>query len=297
MVAKQRWKPMDKREKIATVLSSFYDQEQVSPRLQEAILYSVHAGGKRIRPLILLETLEGFEIELQEAHYQVAAALEMIHTGSLIHDDLPAMDDDDYRRGRLTNHKQFDEATAILAGDSLFLDPYGLIAQVDLRPDLALRVIAELSQASGTLGMVGGQMLDIEGEEQDLTLEQVYAIHSHKTGKLLAFPFKAAGIMAEQDSETLDKLEEVGLLVGTAFQVRDDILDVTASFEDLGKTPQKDLAAEKATYPSLLGLEQSYTILNDSLNKARAIFRQLEADKGFKPEKIIEILERLRLHA
>ncbi|WP_019777672.1 polyprenyl synthetase family protein, partial [Streptococcus sobrinus] len=122
-------------------------------------------------------------------------------------------------------------------------------------------------------------------------------IHSHKTGKLLAFPFKAAGIMAEQDSETLDKLEEVGLLVGTAFQVRDDILDVTASFEDLGKTPQKDLAAEKATYPSLLGLEQSYTILNDSLNKARAIFRQLEADKGFKPEKIIEILERLRLHA
>ena len=297
MVVKQKWKQMTKLEKIDAALKEFYEQSQVSPRLMEAILYSVHAGGKRIRPLLLLETLEGFGIELTKAHYQVAAALEMIHTGSLIHDDLPAMDDDDYRRGRLTNHKQFDEATAILAGDSLFLDPYGLIAQADLQPSIALALIADLSQASGSFGMVAGQMLDIEGEEQTLTLDQVYTIHSHKTGKLLAFPFKAAGLLAQQASAILAQLEEVGLLVGTAFQVRDDILDVTASFEELGKTPQKDVAAQKATYPSLLGLEQSYSILNDSLDKAGAIFHKLEVDRDFNPEKILKILERLRLHA
>lgn len=288
---------MVKREKLDAALAKFYEQGPVSNRLQEAILYSIHAGGKRIRPLILLETLEGFGITLKESHYQVAAALEMVHTGSLIHDDLPAMDNDDYRRGRLTNHKQFDEATAILAGDSLFLDPYGLITQTDLKSEIIVALIAELSQAAGTFGMVGGQMLDIEGEEQALTLEQVYAIHSHKTGKLLAFPFKAAGIIAEQDSDTLAKLEKVGLLVGTSFQVRDDILDLTASFADLGKTPQKDLTAQKATYPSLLGLDESYRILNDSLDHAEAIFQKLKADKGFIPDKILEILERLRLYA
>ncbi|EHI73985.1 dimethylallyltransferase [Streptococcus criceti] len=288
---------MVKREKLDAALAKFYEQGPVSNRLQEAILYSIHAGGKRIRPLILLETLEGFGITLKESHYQVAAALEMVHTGSLIHDDLPAMDDDDYRRGRLTNHKQFDEATAILAGDSLFLDPYGLITQTDLKSETIVALIAELSQAAGTFGMVGGQMLDIEGEEQALTLEQVYAIHSHKTGKLLAFPFKAAGIIAEQDSDILAKLEKVGLLVGTSFQVRDDILDLTASFADLGKTPQKDLTAQKATYPSLLGLDESYRILNDSLDRAEVIFQKLKADKGFIPDKILEILERLRLYA
>lgn len=288
---------MVKREKLDAALAKFYEKGPVSNRLQEAILYSIHAGGKRIRPLILLETLEGFGITLKESHYQVAAALEMVHTGSLIHDDLPAMDDDDYRRGRLTNHKQFDEATAILAGDSLFLDPYGLITQTDLKFETIVALIAELSQAAGTFGMVGGQMLDIEGEEQALTLEQVYAIHSHKTGKLLAFPFKAAGIIAEQDSDILAKLEKVGLLVGTSFQVRDDILDLTASFADLGKTPQKDLTAQKATYPSLLGLDESYRILNDSLDHAEAIFQKLKADKGFIPDKILEILERLRLYA
>lgn len=288
---------MVKREKLDAALAKFYEQGPVSNRLQEAILYSIHAGGKRIRPLILLETLEGFGITLKESHYQVAAALEMVHTGSLIHDDLPAMDNDDYRRGRLTNHKQFDEATAILAGDSLFLDPYGLITQTDLKSEIIVALIAELSQAAGTFGMVGGQMLDIEGEEQALTLEQVYAIHSHKTGKLLAFPFKAAGIIAEQDSDILAKLEKVGLLVGTSFQVRDDILDLTASFADLGKTPQKDLTAQKATYPSLLGLDESYRILNGSLDRAEAIFQKLKADKGFIPDKILEILERLRLYA
>ncbi|MFC3931984.1 polyprenyl synthetase family protein [Streptococcus dentapri] len=288
---------MDKCAKIDRAIRSYYQAPLVSPRLVEAILYSVEAGGKRIRPLILLNILEGFGLTLTEAHYQVAAALEMIHTGSLIHDDLPAMDDDDYRRGRLTNHKKFDEATAILAGDSLFLDPFAVLAQADLKSEILLALIKELSQASGTFGMVGGQMLDIEGEEKSLSHKQLYAVHSNKTGKLLAFSFKAAGLIAEQTLTVLDQLWQAGLMMGTAFQVRDDILDLTADFDELGKTPNKDLRAEKSTYPSLFGLDRSYQILEESLDQATAIFKDLQENTDFIPDNIIEIIERLRLHA
>lgn len=281
---------------IDQAISAYYDQSQVADRLKEAILYSVDSGGKRIRPLILLTLLEGFGLTLQPAHYQVAASVEMIHTGSLIHDDLPAMDNDDYRRGRLTNHKQFDEATAILAGDSLFLDPFGLLAGVDFPADVRLSLIRELSEASGTYGMVGGQMLDMMGEGQQLTVEELQAIHANKTGKLLTFPFVAAGLIAELDSQLVADLRTAGELVGLAFQVRDDILDVTASFEELGKTPQKDLTAHKSTFPSLLGLEQSYQILNTALDQASAIFQILEKTKGFQSQHMLELLERLRCH-
>ena len=288
---------MDKLQGIDAAIRRFYGQEAVSEELIEAILYSVDAGGKRIRPLILLELLEGFGLDLTEAHFDVAAALEMIHTGSLIHDDLPAMDDDDYRRGRLTSHKKFDEATAILAGDSLFLDPFGLLAGADLPAPVLVDLIQALSAASGTFGMVGGQVLDMKGEGQDLNLDQLSAIHANKTGRLLAFPFEAAGIIAQQSKEVRQQLFEAGQLVGHAFQVRDDILDVTASFDELGKTPMKDLFAEKSTYPSLLGLEKSYEILEESLHQAQAIFKDLQQQVGFDPEKILEMLERLRLYA
>lgn len=288
---------MDKLQGIDAAIRRFYGQEAVSEELIEAILYSVDAGGKRIRPLILLELLEGFGLDLTEAHFDVAAALEMIHTGSLIHDDLPAMDDDDYRRGRLTSHKKFDEATAILAGDSLFLDPFGLLAGADLPAPVLVDLIRALSAASGTFGMVGGQVLDMKGEGQDLNLDQLSDIHANKTGRLLAFPFEAAGIIAQQSLEVRNQLFEAGQLVGHAFQVRDDILDLTASFEEIGKTPKKDLLAEKSTYPSLLGLEKSYEILKESLDQAQAIFKDLQQQVGFYPEKILEMLERLRLYA
>ena len=160
---------MDKLTQIDKAIRRYYNsQEPVSKDLIEAILYSIDSGGKRIRPLLLLELLEGFGYELTPAHYDVAAALEMIHTGSLIHDDLPAMDNDDYRRGRLTNHKKFDEATAILAADSLFLDASGLIAETDLEATIKVRLIQMLSRFSGTFGMVGGQMLDMMGEGKQL---------------------------------------------------------------------------------------------------------------------------------
>ena len=289
---------MDKLNEINQAIRRYYAQSDVvSLDLIEAILYSVEAGGKRIRPLIFLEILEGFGIELTEGHFDVAAALEMIHTGSLIHDDLPAMDDDDYRRGRLTNHKKFDEATAILAGDSLFLDPFGLVTNAALSADTKVRLIAELSQASGTYGMVGGQMLDMKGEERKLNLSELQMIHANKTGKLLTFPVVAAGIVANLAADDLKSLRKAGSLVGLAFQVRDDILDVTATFEEIGKTPKKDLFADKATYPSLLGLEKSYDILNQSIDQALAIFQKLSETQAFNAEKITKMIERLRLNA
>lgn len=290
---------MTKREKIDAAIRDYYQKKNlpVSHELITAIIYSVDGGGKRIRPLIFLDLLEGFGLELTDSHFDVAASLEMIHTGSLIHDDLPAMDNDDYRRGRLTNHKKFDEATAILAGDSLFLDPFDLLAQTELSAEIRVELIQALSHASGTFGMVGGQMLDMKGEGQELDLSQLAQIHEHKTGKLLTFPFVAAGIVAQQGLEVLDNLQEAGQLIGLAFQVRDDILDVTADFEALGKTPGKDVVAEKSTYPALLGLDKSYDILEESLNKAEAIFQNLAESQGFKKDSVIEIIERLRLHA
>lgn len=290
---------MTKREKIDAAIRDYYQKKNlpVSHELITAIIYSVDGGGKRIRPLIFLDLLEGFGLELTDSHFDVAASLEMIHTGSLIHDDLPAMDNDDYRRGRLTNHKKFDEATAILAGDSLFLDPFDLLAQTELSSEIRVELIQALSHASGTFGMVGGQMLDMKGEGQELDLSQLAQIHEHKTGKLLTFPFVAAGIVAQQGLEVLDNLQEAGQLIGLAFQVRDDILDVTADFEALGKTPGKDVVAGKSTYPALLGLDKSYDILEESLNKAEAIFQNLAESQGFKKDSVIEIIERLRLHA
>ncbi|HEM4766832.1 TPA: polyprenyl synthetase family protein [Streptococcus suis] len=280
---------------LEETMAGFYEP-QVAERLNQSVLYSLQAGGKRIRPLLLLTILESFGMELKQAHYQVAACVELIHTGSLIHDDLPAMDNDDYRRGRLTNHKVYDEATAILAGDSLFLDPFGFLAQVDLPAETILALVRELSQASGTFGMVAGQVLDMAGEGQNLTLEQLQAIHANKTGKLLTFPFVAAGLIAGQLDVVINHLRQAGQLIGLAFQVRDDILDVTATFEEIGKTPQKDVLAEKSTYPALMGLEASKVFLEDSLNQAINELDQVAKQVPFSTEKIKEIIESLRIN-
>ena len=280
---------------IGLTIQEFYQSKEVSADLTETILYSVEAGGKRIRPLLLLELLEGFGLELTPAHFQVAAALEMIHTGSLIHDDLPAMDNDDYRRGRLTSHKKFGEDMAILAGDSLFLDPYGLVAMAELPSQVKVDLIAELSLAAGSFGMVAGQVLDMQGEGRKLTMDQLQTIHANKTGKLLAYPFVAAGIIAQTSQSVLGKLRQAGELLGLAFQVRDDILDVTASFEQIGKTPQKDLAAEKSTYPALLGLDGARAFFDETLEQAKSLLEQLEKESDFSAEEIQKIIESLRL--
>ena len=291
---------MNKQEKLALVesaLEEFYGDQQLAANLREAVLYSIHAGGKRIRPYLLLEVLESLQVPITLAHAQVSAALEMIHTGSLIHDDLPAMDDDDFRRGRLTNHKKFGEALAILAGDALFLDPYALISQADLPNEIKVDLIATLSLSSGSMGMVAGQVLDMEGEGKHLNLEELQTIHANKTGKLLAFPFQAAGVIAGLDENLQKQLKTVGELIGLAFQVRDDILDVTASFEEIGKTPQKDLQAEKSTYPALLGLDEAKVFCNRTLDQANEKLDVISQLVDFDKEPIVKIVESLRINA
>lgn len=283
--------------KINETIKKYYEQYPISNDLVEAILYSVDAGGKRIRPVIFLTLLSGFGIDLTDDHYKLASALEMIHTGSLIHDDLPAMDDDDYRRGQLTNHKKFDEATAILAGDSLFLDPFSMIAQArEIPATVRLDLIEELSLASGTAGMVAGQMLDIKGEQRLLSLEELQKIHANKTGRLLAYPFWAAAKVAEIDPLLVTEFKQAGEKIGLAFQIRDDILDVTASFEEIGKTPQKDLLQEKSTYPSLLGLEASKTLLNQCLDEVIHFFEKVAEQIEFEHQPILNLVESLRLN-
>ena len=289
---------MNKQEKLALVesaLEEFYGDQQLAVNLREAVLYSIHAGGKRIRPYLLLEVLDSLQVPITPAHAQVAAALEMIHTGSLIHDDLPAMDNDDYRRGRLTNHKVYGEDLAILAGDALFLDPYALIALSDLSNEIKVDLIASLSLSSGSMGMVAGQVLDMEGEGKHLNLEELQTIHANKTGKLLAFPFQAAGIIAGLDENLQKQLKSVGELIGLAFQVRDDVLDVTASFEEIGKTPQKDLQAEKSTYPALLGLDEAKVFCNRTLDQANEKLDVISQLVDFDKEPIVKIVESLRI--
>ena len=291
---------MNKQEKLDLVesaLEEFYGEQQIASNLREAVLYSIHAGGKRIRPYLLLEVLESLQVPITIAHAQIAAALEMIHTGSLIHDDLPAMDDDDFRRGRLTNHKKFGEALAILAGDALFLDPYALIARADLPNEIKIDLIASLSLASGSMGMVAGQVLDMEGEHQSLSLDELQTIHANKTGKLLAYPFQAAGVIAGLDENLQKQLKTVGELIGLAFQVRDDVLDVTASFEEIGKTPQKDLQAEKSTYPALLGLDEAKVFCNRTLDQANEKLDVISQLVDFDKEPIVKIVESLRINA
>ena len=286
----------EKLQGVEKEIEGFYEAKQIAPRLVESILYSVRAGGKRIRPLLLLELLEAFHAPILEAHFQVAAALEMIHTGSLIHDDLPAMDNDDYRRGQLTNHKKFGEDLAILAGDSLFLDAFGCVAEADLPASIRVQLIALLSDASGTAGMVAGQVLDMEGEGASLTLDQLQVIHANKTGRLLAYPFQAAGILLELEPAVATLLEEIGIHLGLAFQIRDDILDVTADFASLGKTPQKDLHAEKSTYPALLGLDGAQAYLDRELDACEDLLDHISNQVSFEGTGIKNIIERLRIH-
>ncbi len=271
-------------------LIKFYKKADIPQHLAVAVTYSLAAGGKRIRPLLFLKMLESLGVTLETAHYQVAATVEMIHAGSLIHDDLPAMDNDDYRRGQLTNHKKFDEATAILAGDALFLDPYYLLATLSLPAATVVSLVKELSFASGSLGMVAGQILDMEGEGKNLSLEQVKEIHHLKTGRMLTFPFVAAGIIAEQSEEVIAKLREIGQNLGLAFQIRDDIIDVTGTFEEIGKTPGKDQVEEKSTYVALLGLKGAQEALEELLTAVKSDLAQITSSA-----EIVEIIESLEI--
>ena len=223
--------------------------------LKKAMAYSVDAGGKRIRPLLVLATLEDIGSRSEDA-LTVACAVEMIHTYSLIHDDLPCMDDDDFRRGKPTNHKVFGEAVAVLAGDALQALAFRSLTELDSTPpEKTVAIMKLLGSASGAEGMVGGQILDMEGEEKQLSLEELETVHLNKTGALLSFCIEAGAILGDLDEEGSDRLRSYAKNIGLAFQIKDDILDITSTTEQLGKTAGSDTTSQKSTYPSLLGLE------------------------------------------
>jgi geranylgeranyl diphosphate synthase type II len=226
--------------------------------LREAMRYSLLAGGKRLRPILCLAACELAGGRAEQA-MPTAVALEMIHTMSLIHDDLPAMDNDDLRRGRPTNHKVYGEARAILAGDALLTRAFEMVAlrSPGLPAERLLAVVGELSLASGAPGLVGGQVVDLDSEGKEVDLDTLEYIHLHKTGALLRACVLSGALIAGASDELLEALRTYARGIGLAFQIIDDILDVTASSEVLGKTAGKDLSADKTTYPKLLGLEES----------------------------------------
>lgn len=254
----------------------FISEHVTEERLKESMLYSIQAGGKRIRPLLLFVTAASFKPQIELEAIQVAAALEMVHTYSLVHDDLPAMDNDDLRRGKPTNHKVFGEGLAILAGDGLLTMAFQLLSQAQIDSDKKVLLLQLLAQASGGSGMVAGQVADILGEGQSLSIEELVAIHQRKTGELIRFAIIAGGILTEQSTGTLSDLAELALYLGLAFQIRDDILDVIGTTEELGKATQKDALLEKTTYPGLLGLEGAKEALATEMAHARKVIVKLE---------------------
>jgi len=227
----------------------------IPQQLKDSMLYSLEAGGKRLRPVLMIASFEAYGTDYKKV-ISPAVALEMIHTYSLIHDDLPAMDDDDYRRGKLTNHKQFDEATAILAGDALLTYSFEIIASNDsLRDYEKVEIIRMLSKCAGPAGMVGGQVLDMEAEERQVTIGELEKIHALKTGELLKFAIHTGAYLGNARQEQLTYLHKFAHYLGLIFQVQDDILDIIGDEKKLGKRVGSDEANEKSTYPKLLGLD------------------------------------------
>lgn len=226
--------------------------------IHKAMRHSVFAGGKRLRPILCMEAGRMVAGSLPSGIEDVGAALEMLHTYSLIHDDLPALDNDDLRRGRPTCHKVFGEALAILAGDALQTQAYEVLARAQCPPVARVRIIEEIARGTGTVdGMIGGQVVDLEAEHTKPDIKMLEYIHRSKTAALLTASVVSGGLYAGGDEQTVTRLRDFGQSIGLAFQIVDDVLDVTQTSEQLGKTAGKDMAAEKVTYPALFGIEES----------------------------------------
>ncbi|MCA0970133.1 polyprenyl synthetase family protein [Halobacillus litoralis] len=245
----------EKRQLVNEQLENYVRDYSYPGRLQDAMLYSIEAGGKRLRPILLMATAEAFGVE-EVKTLAVASGLEMIHTYSLIHDDLPAMDNDDIRRGMPTSHKKFDEATAILAGDALLtLSSQVITDNEKLTDEQKVFLVRELSKASGARGMVEGQMKDMESENRSVSLEELEYIHKNKTGQLLNFAVMAGAYLGEATDFEMDQMKHMGQALGLIFQIQDDILDVTGDADKIGKPVGSDEGNHKSTYPKLLGLD------------------------------------------
>jgi len=241
----------------------------------EAMRYSLFAGGKRLRPILTLSVTETLGAEAERI-LPVAAAIEMVHTYSLIHDDLPSMDNDDLRRGKPTNHKVFGEAIAILAGDALLTAGFEQIVTAPYPPEICRQLAIELSDSIGPEGMIGGQVLDMAAQNEEVNVSQLEKMHLMKTAALLSYSAFAPAIALEAGEEVEDALHDYGESIGLAFQIVDDILDVEGNSEDLGKTAGKDHHNRKATYPSILGVEKSRKHARESIEKAIASVESID---------------------
>lgn len=266
---------------------------EVPESLAKSMKYSLMAGGKRLRPLLVIAAAESLGAS-REAALPVACAVEMVHTYSLIHDDLPAMDDDDFRRGKLTNHKVFGEATAILAGDGLLTHAFYSAVQAARQPGVkveeVLAIVEELAVYAGPSGMVGGQVADMEGEQGLTDLQRLRYIHEHKTADLIVFSLKAGGRIAAATSAQLKALETYGRALGLAFQIQDDILDLVGDEAKLGKKTQSDVKQGKVTYPYFLGMEASRAEVDRLTRSAKEV---VTGGSIPNPERLLDIADYL----
>lgn len=253
--------------------------------IHKAMRHSVFAGGKRIRPILCMEAGRMVAGSLPAGIEELGAALEMLHTYSLIHDDLPALDNDDLRRGRPTCHKVYGEAIAILAGDALQTQAYEVLSRLHCPAEARVRIIEEIARGTGTIdGMIGGQVVDLEAEHSKPDLKMLEYIHRSKTAALITASVVSGGLYAGADSAAVENLRDFGHSIGLAFQIVDDVLDVTQTSEQLGKTAGKDTAAEKATYPALFGIDDSLkkadTLVNAALGALQRFGQQAETMKA-----------------
>ena len=267
----------NRRAMVETALERVLPPEAAPPtRIHQAMRYSVLAPGKRLRPILVVAGAEAVGGRA-ETVLDTACALELIHAYSLIHDDLPAMDDDDYRRGRLTNHKVFGEAVAILAGDALLTLAFRLVASNAARiaPGVVGLVVAEVADAAGTDGMVGGQVVDIESEGKTISAEMLDYIHLHKTAALIRVALRVGAVLAGGREQVVDAISRAGEALGLAFQIVDDILDVEGNLAELGKTAGSDERKQKATYPSVHGLPASKARARDLIEETKRLLTPL----------------------
>jgi geranylgeranyl diphosphate synthase, type II len=270
------------------------EQTEIPPRLKEAMRYTLQSGGKRIRSAMVMWCCELVSGQIKPEAKIAAAAVEMVHTYSLIHDDLPAMDDDDMRRGRPSCHKQFDEATAILAGDALLTLAFEVLSTQIVDAAIAVRMVSTLAHAAGPAGMIAGQVADMNSPHANGSLERLQYIHMNKTAEMFAAATAMGGIAGQADDMQMQALLEYGMKIGLGFQIADDLLDITASSEQLGKTPGKDAEQGKLTYPGLVGKEESRQMLERVTREAIAALEHFGPYADTLRQLAMELLSRTR---
>ncbi|MCD7113183.1 polyprenyl synthetase family protein [Limosilactobacillus agrestis] len=268
------------KERIEDYLSQSLATDVDQATLKNSMTYSLMAGGKRLRPVLTLATIEMLGGTINDDMLRAASALELLHTYSLIHDDLPAMDNDDLRRGKPTNHRKFGAGIATLAGDGLLTLAFQWVTDNHLPTDIRSQLTLELAKAAGPSGMVAGQARDIEGEHQHLSLNQLRYLHRQKTGALIRYAVLAGGIMMNQSTEVKQELAAFGENYGLAFQIYDDLMDVLSTAEEMGKAVHKDAGEQKNTYPGLLGVDGAKEQLQVALTAARQNQQNLEKLTG-----------------